>query len=161
MTRIMLTLAAVLFSTQAMAQLNEADRQFLTKDAEGAQYELAIATVAQERSERADIKAYAAKIIADHAVYNQALLELARAKGITLPTEITLEDKIKVNTLYNQARSVQDSNFVDEAIRINTEDRQAANIESAQTQGPELKAFLKRFEEMDAEHERMALMLRK
>ena len=76
---------------QTAAPITNLDHQFLVKDAQGGAYEIAIAALAQQRSSRDDVKAYAARIIADHAAYNQALQELARAKGIELPTTMTAE----------------------------------------------------------------------
>ena len=161
MNRFALAAAALCLSAAAQAQVTTSDRAFLAQDAQGGLYEAQIATVALDRSERADIKAYASRLLTDHATYNQALRELAAAKGVPVPTELTLENKNKATVLFNQTRSVSDSNFIEEAIRINNEDRQAAEIESAQTQDADIKAFLKKFAAMDEEHERMALLLKK
>ncbi len=160
MNRFAMTAAALLISATAHAQVSAGDREYLAKEAQGGLYESQLATIAQERSERADIKAYAARILADHVVYNQALQELAAAKGVTLPTELTAENRSKATVLFNQTRSVSDANFVDEALRINNEDRHDAELESGRTQDPDIKAFLQKFSAMDAEHERMALELK-
>jgi len=144
---------------QTVAPITTLDHEFLIKDAQGGAYEIAIAALAQQRSSRDDVKAYAARIIADHAVYNQALQELARAKGIELPTTMTANDRVRLNTINSQARSTSDRSFIEEAIRVNAEDKQDAADEVARTADPDIKSFLQKFEAVDAEHERLALAL--
>ncbi len=141
------------------APITTLDHEFLIKDAQGGVYEVAIAALAQQRSSRDDVKAYAARIIADHTIYNQALQELARVKGIELPTTMTAEDQVRLNTINSQVRSTADRSFLEEATRINAQDRQDAADEIARTADPDIKAFLQKFEAVDAEHERMGLAL--
>lgn len=161
--RIIMATMLVLAPALAFAQgaITEQDRAFLAKDAQGGDYEIRLAALAEERSSRQDIKGYAGRLIVDHAAYNQALQQLATAKGITLPTEMTQEDSVRLNSINGQAGGTADASFIEEATRINAEDKQAAAQESARTADPEIRAFIARFAAMDAEHERLALALRK
>ncbi len=143
------------------APITNTDRQFLIKDAQGGAYEIAIAALAQQRTSREDVRAYASRLIADHATYNQALQELGRAKGIELPTDMTAEDRVRLNGLNVYTGSTADRSFIEEAIRVNAEDKQDAAEEAAKTSDPDIRAFLRKFEAVDAEHERMALALRR
>ena len=143
------------------APITNTDRQFLIKDAQGGAYEIAIAALAQQRTSREDVRAYASRIIADHAIYNQALQELGRAKGVELPTDMTAGDRVRLNGLNVYTGSTADRSFIEEAIRINAEDKQDAAEEAAKTPDPDIRAFLRKFEAIDAEHERMALALRR
>ncbi len=143
------------------APITSTDHQFLVKDAQGGAYEIALAALAQQRTSREDIKAYASRLIADHAAYNQALQELAQAKGVELPAEMTAADRVRLNSINSQAGSTADRSFIEEAVRINAEDRQDAAEEAAKTPDPDIRAFLRKFESVDAEHERMALALRR
>lgn len=169
MTRILSAAAlALLFAmpaasprAQTAAPITNMDHQFLVKDAQGGAYEIAIAALAQQRSSRDDVKAYAARIIADHAAYNQALQELARAKGLELPTTMTADDRVRLNTINSQAGSTADRSFIEEAVRVNAEDKQDSADEAARTADADIRAFLQRFEAVDAEHERLALALRR
>lgn len=143
------------------APITRTDRQFLVKDAQGGAYEIAIAALAQQRTSRDDVRAYASRVIADHAQYNQALQDLARAKGVELPTAMTAEDRVRLNGLNVYSGNTADRSFIEEAIRINAEDRQDAADEAARTADPDIRAFLNKFEAVDAEHERLALALRR
>lgn len=137
------------------------DRQFLVQDAQGGLYEIAIARLAQQRSSRDDVKAYAARVVSDHTTYNEALQALARSKGIPLPTTMTAEDQAKLSRMESATGAFPDAMFIQEATRINDEDKKAAGEEKARTTDPDIRTFLGKFESMDAEHERMALALRK
>lgn len=145
----------------AAGHVTEKDRQFLIKDAQGGAYEVAISTLAEQRSSRDDVKAYAARVVADHATYNQALRELAHAKGVNLPTTLTSEDQAHLTSLRSQTGSAADISFIKDVIRINSEDKRAAREEARRTSDPDIKAFLSKFAAMDAEHERMAKALRR
>ena len=158
---LLVTAPVVSSVAQTAAPITNSDRQFLVKDAQGSAYEVALAALAQQRSSRDDVKAYASRLLTDHAVYNQALQELASAKGIALPTTMTADDQVRLNSINSQSGSTADASFIEEATRINTEDKQDSAEEAAKTVDPDIKAFLSKFEAVDAEHERLALALRR
>jgi len=145
----------------ASGGLTELDRQFMILDATGGVYEISLATLAQERSSRDDIKAYAAMLVRDHAEYNGALQQLGRSKGVTLPTGISPDDRTKLNGINLQGGSTFDRSFILEAIRINGEDKKAAQDEAAATSDPDIKAFLQKYAAMDARHEQAARALQR
>jgi putative membrane protein len=61
-----------------------ADAAFVKKAAAGGHTEVAIAKLAQEKAEHADVKAFAAKLEKDHTAANTELKELAAQKKIML-----------------------------------------------------------------------------
>ncbi len=61
-----------------------ADATFVKKAADGGMAEVAIAKMAQEKAENADVKAFAAKLEKDHAAANADLKEIASSKKIVL-----------------------------------------------------------------------------
>ena len=141
--------------------ITELDRQFMMLDASGGIYEINLAALAQQRSSRDDVKAYAAMLIQDHAEYNAALQRLAAAKGVTLPTTMSPDDQKNLNGINLQGGSTFDRSFILEAIRINDEDRKSAADEAAATSDPDIKAFLQKYAAMDARHEQAAKALQK
>ena len=141
--------------------ITELDRQFLILDATGGIYEVSLATLAQQKSSRDDIKSYAAMLIQDHAEYNAALQQLAMSKGVTLPSEMSPDDRKNLNGINLQGGSTFDRSFILEAIRINDEDKKDAQNEAAATKDPDIKAFLQKYAAMDAKHEQAARMLQR
>lgn len=141
--------------------ITELDRQFMMLDASGGVYETSLAALAQQKSSRDDIKAYAAMLLQDHAEYNGALQQLAAAKGIVLPTTMSADDRTRLNGINLQGGGTFDRSFILEAIRINDEDKKAAQEEAAATADPDIKAFLQKYAAMDARHEQAARMLQR
>lgn len=66
------------------AGLAAADVTFVKKAATGGATEVAIAKLAQEKAENADVKSFAAKLEKDHSQANTELTELATKKNVTL-----------------------------------------------------------------------------
>ena len=64
-------------------------------------------------------------------------------------------------TRSNGINPMTDDAFINEAVRINAEDKPISGAEAARSQDADVKAFLKLFEAVDTDHERMALLLRK
>lgn len=143
------------------APISEADKQFLIKDAQGGAYEMAIATLAQQRSSREDINAYAARVLQDHSNEGAGMQQLAMSKRVMLPTEMTAEDQVKLNGMNAETGSTLDRSFILEAVRINEEDKKESQNEIAATSDPDIKAFLQRYASVDAQHEEMAKALQK
>ena len=141
----------------APAMVSPADRAYLADAAQGSAYELRLAQTAAQSAKRDDVRAFAARLVHDHGAYSAALGRLAQAKGVTLPAEMKDADR----TRFAAMSPYTDDAFVNEAIRINAEDKKTSAAEAARTQDADIKAFLKQFEAADMEHERMALMLRK
>ena len=144
----------------ANGQISDLDRKFLVKDAQGSLYEQALAELAQKRATRGAVKDYAAKVVSDHETANQSLQDLATFKNVTLPTTMTAADQRRLKGMEAHTKSSFDAAFIKEAIRINSEDKQASASETAHTQDSDIKAFLDKFSSMDADHEKMALALR-
>jgi putative membrane protein len=61
-----------------------ADAMFVKKAADGGMAEVAIAKLAQEKAEHADVKAFAATLEKDHTAANSDLQEIASSKKIML-----------------------------------------------------------------------------
>lgn len=156
----LLAVALTLFAAPAWA-LGEDDKKFLLESSEGAQYELALARLAQQKATRPDVKGYAARLVSDHSTENPALDRLLAAKGVTPSVGIKDEDHMRLNDLSNQTGPAFDGRFVAEAVRINAEDKKSSAKEKSSTRDADIKAFLSRFASIDAEHEKAALALQK
>ncbi len=158
----LITLLAVASGGQVAAQsgtLNASDKAFLVKDSRGAAYELASAKLAVQKASRNDIKGYAEKLVKDHEDYNTALESLGQQDGITLPTEPDTADKAHMAALQKLTGKAFDRLYVREALRINAEDKRDAEKEKAATKSEAVRAFIAKFADMDAEHERLAKQL--
>lgn len=124
-----LALALFAFAAPAFA-LTETDKKFLLENSEGAQYELALAQLAQQKATRPDVKAYADRLVADHATPNAALDKLLAAKGVTPTVGIQDAAHMRLTELTTQTGAAFDGKFADEAVRINAADKKRARPSS-------------------------------
>lgn len=165
--RIPLALAAALAvaavvpaRAQDASGLSRVDRSFLHKEAQGSIYELTIAQLAQQRATRPEVKNYAARIVSDHESYNEALQQLAQSKGVTLPKTMDRADAERLTQLKRQQGAAFDRAYVQESTRINADDKRSFAREAKATHDEQVRDFVSRFSDMDAEHERMGEALR-
>ena len=160
----MIVAALVGLAGQAYAQsgtLSEADKNYLEKDRRGAAYELESAKLAVSKTSREDVKSYAQKLVNDHSGYNAALEKLGKEQGMTLPTEPDAADKAHLADLEKLNGKAFDTLYIKEALRINAEDKKAAEKEKSETKDQAIKDFIAKFADMDAEHEKLAKQLEK
>ena len=150
------------FVGQASAQsgqLSGSDKSYLTKDRRGAAYELESAKLASSKSSREDVKSYARKLVQDHETYNAALEKLGKQEGVTLPTDLDAADKAHMANLEKLSGKAFDALYIREAIRINAEDKKDAEKEKSETKNADVKNFIAKFTDVDAEHEKLAKAL--
>ncbi len=74
-------------STASAANLSKVDKEFITKAAQGGAAEVAMAQLAQQKSQDDGVKKFAQAMIDDHTPANKKLADTAAAKGITAPTD--------------------------------------------------------------------------
>ena len=161
MRRVVLAVAILLVATPAFAAVSAADRSFLQHEAQGAAYELALAQLAAQKATREDVKAYAQHVVADHDQANAALEQLAQSKGVSLPKTLSNDDQTRLAGLQNLQGHEFDRSFVNEALRINREDKSDFAKEARTTHDPEVRAYVKQSSAMDQKHADEARQLRK
>ena len=68
-------------------KMSSADQKFMMMAATGGMAEVEMARLALEKSSSDAVKQYAQKMIDDHTAANNELMQVASAKGVTLPTQ--------------------------------------------------------------------------
>lgn len=162
MKYVILPLAAVLLAlpVAAIGRAAPADRAFLEKAAQGADYEIALARTAATRATRAEVRAYAQRVAKDHGQANAALKQLLKSEGVPVPAGMSASDSAKLSELKTLRGASFDKRYVEEVTRINAEDERETGVEARTTKDAQIKAYLKRFSRMDAEHKRIGAQLK-
>ena len=132
------------------------DRMFLNFEAQGSAYELALAQLGEQRASRREVRDYAQQVEHDHSAYNDALAKLAQLKGIPLTTDLRPADRARLKRLSAQSGVAFDNAFIAEAQRVNGEDLRSFRREATRTSDPDIRDFVRRFLEIDEEHQRAA-----
>lgn len=153
--------AALTLPVAAQARASEVDRAFLTQEVQGGRYELALAKLGAARATKPAIRSYSHMVVRDHTTANAALTRLAKSEGVSAPAGMKAEDMQRLAKLRGMRGDAFDQAYVDEQNRINSEDRQAADKETASTSERAIKAYITRFASMDAKHKSMAEALKR
>ena len=141
------------------ASVTNSDKQFLTDSAQGANYELALAKLAQQKATQAEVKSFADRLASDHTTQNAALEKLMAAKGVSPSTGLKAADQSRLTQMSSQSGATFDTAFANEMARINDEDKKSTAAEKSSTSDADIKGFLGQFASMDSEHEKAALAL--
>ncbi len=155
-----LPLVALALPVSAIAAASPADRSFLQKTMQGADYEIALARAAATSASRAEVRTYAQRIVKDHGQANPVLKRLLIAEGVPVPSGMTTSDTAKLAQIKTSRGVTFDKRYVDEVTRINVEDERDSATETRATKDARIKAYLNQFSKMDAEHKRMGEQLK-
>lgn len=142
------------------ARVAPVDRMFLEKTSQGADFEIALARMAVAGATHPEVRAYAQRIVKDHEQANTVLRQLLKAEGVAVPARMTAPDIARLSQLKSLKGAAFDKRYIAEVTRINMADEQDSAKESRMTKDAQIKAYLKRFSQMDAEHKRMGDQLK-
>ena len=148
LTVISLVVAALLtVSGPAAAQtqtVNDADREFVNKAANGGVAEVRFGEVATQRAGRPSVRSFAERMVTDHGRSNAELAALARSKGLDVPTTLDASQQAMGDRLSGLSGADFDRAYMTEMVRDHTEDvalfERAAEIST----DPDIKAWAAR-----------------
>ena len=136
-----------------------ADELFLRNEAQRSLYEAAFGRLGQTQATRPAVRTYAATLTNDHEAYNGALRDLAKSKGIALPSSMAAADKKRLDKLAGTHGEAFDDAFIQEAKRVNDGDLRNLRKAAGRTADPDIRGFVTRFLEVDERHEEGARAL--
>ena len=145
-------------ATSAKDALDQEDKTFVKEAAIGGMAEVELSKVAQ-KSENADVKRFADRMIEDHTKTNEKLTSIATGLGVDVPKTVDSEHgrmREKLQTLHGKA-------FDDQYMHAMVEDHNKAvklfQQEERSGRNPELKQFARKTLPTLEEHQKMALEL--
>ena len=120
-SRLMLTFGAAFLSLSAYAagsdasrgNLADADRTFLENATQGSYAEVEGSQLAQEKTQSADVKEFAATMIKDHTAMIKELAELSKTKGYTPPDGPSVVQATELKALSALSGGAFDKMYVD------------------------------------------------
>ncbi|KQM66015.1 hypothetical protein ASE74_08985 [Pedobacter sp. Leaf216] len=93
--------------------VDEAGATFLRKAAVGGIMEVEAAKIAQKNAKSAEVKDFAAKMLADHTKANTELKALAVNKKIITPDALPAEDQIHIDAMKKMTGAAFDKHYMD------------------------------------------------
>ena len=108
--------AALLGALTAQAQnLAKSDQQMLEQLAQGNMAEIEAGKIALQKSQNAEVKAFAQQMIDDHTKGLQEVQSVAQAKGVTLPADVDAKHKAMASKLNGLSGDAFDRTYLSRA----------------------------------------------
>ncbi|HVR85229.1 MAG TPA: DUF4142 domain-containing protein [Planctomycetota bacterium] len=139
---------------------NPADRDFVSAASEANLEELVAGRLALGKATQGAVKTFAQQMIHDHRKIHDDLDELARTKGVTLPTELEVEHKMEGSRLADLSGTEFDRAYV--AATVSNHHKAVSLFEELPKKGrdPDVRAFAERTVPTLRKHLEMAQELR-
>lgn len=128
--------SALVIASQAQAAQDEG---FMKKAAEGNQFEIQLAPIAQENAGSDQVKQMAQKIADDHRKANEKLEKIAASQNVALPTKAVKESEIK--KLSKLKGAAFDREYVKAMVRDHKHDIKEFQKEASKGKNPQVKQF--------------------
>ena len=143
-------------NTSSAAALSSDDRSFMTEAATGGMAEVELGRLAAEKGQSADVKKFGQRMVDDHSKANDELKQLAAKKGITLPTDLTSEQKSEKDKLSKLSGAAFDKEFMSVMVSDHDKVVKAFQDEAKDAKDADLKAFVTKTLPTLEDHQRMA-----
>jgi putative membrane protein len=122
-------------------RLASGDHTFVTKAAQGGMAEVKLGTLATQKADNADVKAFGQQMVDDHSKANDELKQLASKKGITLPTDIDSKDQATYDRLSKLSGAEFDRAYMNDMVSDHRKDVSEFRHESQSGSDPDVKAW--------------------
>jgi putative membrane protein len=133
--------AAVGIVMAADAGLNQTDRDFIGKAAQGGQFEVAAGKLATQRAADPAVRTFAQRMVADHSANNDLLKSLASSKQAPLPDSVSPDDHVALGKLEGLNGHDFDQAYADMMVKDHVADIREFQQEMTQAQDPDVKDF--------------------
>ena len=90
---------SVAFIANAHADVSKKDHEFLTNAAAGGLYEVEAGKLAQGKASSDGVRSFGSMLVKDHGAANDELKDLARSKGVSLPTAIPADKQLRLDKI--------------------------------------------------------------
>jgi putative membrane protein len=143
----------------SVSSMSPADKEFVIQAGYAGLAEVTLSELALTRSENAEVKAFAQRMVTDHGRNNEELQKLATAKGLALPTAL---DDARAESLDKLRAAGRDFDAGYAAQMVTDHQKAVADFENAEgtLQDGDVRAFVSRTLPVLREHLQHARRLR-
>jgi putative membrane protein len=128
---------------------------FVATAAQDGLTEVALGKVAESNSSNPDIKQFAQKMVQDHGQADALLAQIAKVKGLTVPTQLDAKHKAMVTAMSNKSGAAFDSAYAEHMVKAHA--KAIALFQSAaQSSDSDMAAFANKMLPTLQEHQQMA-----
>jgi len=142
--------AALLLALPARAadrvggSLSASDQQFITETVQGNMTEVRLGKMAFDRSQSETVKSFGERLVTDHSRSNEQLKEIAAAKHVELPQQLSATEEARVTKLEGLSGAEFDRLFMAEMREEHRRDLARFETVARTSTDPELQEFAQR-----------------
>ena len=138
------------------ASLSNADKDFMTKAAQGGIAEVNAGQLAASKATANDVKDFGNRMVSDHGKANDELKSLATNKGVTLPTDTDADHKKASDALAAKTGKAFDKGYMTDMVKDHEKVVAMFDKESKDAQDPDLKSWVTKTLPTIQDHLKMA-----
>jgi len=137
------------------------DSAFITEAVAGGLFEVEMGKVALQKASNEEVKKFAQRMVDDHSKAVDELMQLAAAKGMSVPKEMKKMHRDTIDKLSKSSGAAFDKGYMDEMVKDHVKDVAAFRKEAKEGKDPEVKAWASKTLPTLEDHLKMALDLSK
>jgi putative membrane protein len=118
------------------------DQAFVNEAARGGKMEIELGQLATKNGSNADVKAFGSQMVKDHSRLNDELGLAAKSRGLTVPTELTPEQKKEYQSLSKLSGKKFDKQYSDLMVKDHSNDLAAFQKAGTMTKDTQLKTAI-------------------
>jgi len=136
--------------------VSDGDQQFMNEAASGGMAEVDLGRLAARKGANAQVRSFGNRMVRDHSKANAELKSLASRMHVTLPTEMTAEQKTEKANLMKLSGAEFDREYMRMMVEDHDKDVAAFQQKSAGAADATLKAWVTKTLPTLEEHQRLA-----
>lgn len=132
------------------------DQNFVAKAAQGGLAEVQLGRLAEQRAASPQVKAFAQRMVSDHAKADQDLTRIAQSQGLTVPTELDSKDQATEQQLSGLNGKAFDTAYMRDMLQDHRRDIADFQKEAQVGEDPTVKNFAQKYLPVLRQHLQMA-----
>jgi len=146
---------------QAPGQNPGTDRMFVTKAMQGSMAEVQLGQLTLQKSNNQQVKEFAQRMIDDHTKLNDQMKPVAQQLGVTVPNEISKNDRKTMAKLQALSGPAYDQAYIKDMVKDHKQDLNEFQMEASSGQDQTVKDAATQGSKVIAQHLQMAQQLAK
>jgi putative membrane protein len=161
MKRLAITIGCALIAALPVANAvgkdqSPEDQTFVNEASRGGKMEVKLGELAERNSASSEVKEFGAHMVKDHTRLNKELGSAATSIGLTVPTDLSEDQKAEYTKLSKLSGKSFDKEYIDLMVKDHTEDLAAFQKAESTAQDPKLKMAISSAIPVIQEHLNMA-----
>jgi putative membrane protein len=145
----------------AAGQPSPVDKMFVSKAMQGSLAEVQLGQMTLQKSNNAQVKEFAQRMIDDHTKLNEQMKPVAQQLGVTVPDQISKGDRKTIAKLQALSGSAYDQAYIKDMVKDHKQDLNEFQMEASSGQDQTAKDAANQGSKVIAQHLQMAQQMAK